>query len=74
MKRCEFGADRYDLEVAVGALPKTFGNDGSALCWLSLGSTIYLGPPLDISAHARMVGALIIGIAEPVTITTGSGS
>lgn len=57
-----------------GALPETFALDGRPVCWLSLGSTIYLGPPLDLSGHARMVGALILGVSGPVTITTDGQS
>ena len=55
--------------MLVGALPETFALDDRPVCWLSLGSTIYLGPPLDLSGHARMVGALILGISGPLTIT-----
>jgi AraC-like DNA-binding protein len=44
--------------------------DGRPLCWLSVGATIYLGPPLDLGAHARMVGALLLGLSDPLTITT----
>ncbi len=40
------------------------------MCWLSVGSTIYLGPPLDLGAHGRMVGALLIGLSGPITIAT----
>lgn len=44
------------------------------MCWLSVGSTIYLGPPLDLGAHGRMVGALLIGLSGPITITTDGQS
>lgn len=60
----------YDAGMVGAALPETFAVDGRPLCWLSLGATIYLGAPLDLSAHARMVGALILGVSAPVTITT----
>lgn len=56
--------------MVVGALPETFALDDRPVCWLSLGSTIYLGPPLDLSGHARMVGALILGVSGPLTMTT----
>jgi len=55
--------------MVVGALPETFALDDRPVCWLSLGSTIYLGPPLDLGGHAKMVGALILGISGPVTMT-----
>jgi AraC-like DNA-binding protein len=51
------------------ALPETFAVDGRPLCWLSVGATIYLGPPLDLGAHARMVGAVLLGLSGPLTIT-----
>ena len=60
--------------MVVGALPETFALDDRPVCWLSLGSTMYLGPPLDLGGHAKMVGALILGISGPLTITTGRQS
>lgn len=60
--------------MAGGALPETFVMDGSPVCWLSVGATIYLGPPLDLGAHARMVGALLIGLFGPLTIITNGQS
>ena len=60
--------------MVVGALPETFALDDRPVCWLSLGSTIYLGPPLDLGGHAKMVGALVLGISGPVTMTTDGQS
>ncbi|MFL0293712.1 helix-turn-helix transcriptional regulator [Mycobacterium sp. SMC-18] len=60
--------------MVVGPLPETFALDDRPVCWLSLGATIYLGPPLDLSGHARMVGALILGISGPVTMATDGQS
>lgn len=60
--------------MAGAALPETFAVDHRALCWLSVGATIYLGAPLDLSAHARMVGAVILGVSGPLTITVAGRS
>ncbi|SEA03495.1 MULTISPECIES: AraC family transcriptional regulator [unclassified Mycobacterium] len=60
--------------MVVGALPETFALDDRPVCWLSLGSTIYLGPPLDLGGHAKMVGALILGVSGPLTMTNGGQS